>query len=284
MKQSFNYRKIAGRHIRIFLRLFLYLFFCIIMVKISIAFTGVNINNEANRQNTEIEKKTVAKESSNTKEHTGQITGFVYVTKGSGESNILRGQQMFLIRADSLFEEDRILIKHMLDEFSAAFQKGLRLIDEDDTPDEQLIQYGLIGVRLSTFDVLDSLLYNYYSQSSFVSTYTDVDGKYKFSGLPSGTYAIYSRFHTHFDVVYWLVDVKISQNKITKLDLSNYNLTFLKEMFSIDSFEDLKERLERKLILHFERENIHRILQNGKNVGVENFPLRDFFSNLKKDK
>jgi hypothetical protein len=289
MKQSFqhSYRKATGGHMRIFLRLLLYMFFCMLIVRTSIAYSEEKVHKALNRQEVEVKKTTATKELSETKEHKGQITGFVYVTKGSGESDILRGQHIFLIRVDSLFEQERILIENVIKSLASGYDNIL--LTKDHTPLGQAKQYGLIGYMLGGFEALEMSLYNYYSESSFMSTRTNVNGEYQFLGLTAGSYVVYSRLITSFDVAYWLTDVTISSDSVSKLDLSNYNLVFLKKMFSISFLEQIKEDFERNVILYprvfkMRVQEARLLFEQNKIKGFDDPTVHNFFAGLKRDK
>lgn len=117
------------------------------------------------------------------------VTGAVWVTKGSGESDIQRGMKVILCKPGA----------------TEGYQKW----------------------RMGVSPVMPQLVdpYNFVSLHQLSSTTSDVDGKFSFSHVPPGTFYVFAKYESAFSYAVWFVPITVSDCDI-KVDLCNNNFDY----------------------------------------------------------
>jgi hypothetical protein len=116
------------------------------------------------------------------------VTGSAYITRGSGDSIILRDLELFICKPSvvTLWE---------------ATYKGsrtrLQLLNGLVEFEQELPKHVVATAR------------------------TDIDGKFKVTALPAGDYAVFADFSTSSATVCWLIPIKVQPDTPVELTLSN---------------------------------------------------------------
>lgn len=183
----------------------------------------------------------------------GKISGHVYITLGSGESNILRGLEIVLSKATPIFIEKLSKVKahesKILDMVEDVTKKNYRWIEE--LQKKPLLERGSLNLRkdipikldeLSTLGGLikryEILSYAFFHNYADYTTRTNFEGKFEFKDLQQGKYYIYAKYETVLDAGYWLIGVEILQDEsLIEIDLSNHNLLDLKTKMRIEEIK-----------------------------------------------
>jgi len=152
------------------------------------------------------------------------LEGSVFYRKGSGDSVILRSLPIYLFtpeKAGAKYDPSSTRsITDTLDHVAGLEPISLNLtwklrqgMDEDG---------GRTALR-SASDIL-SKMEKYLTGAEYRAT-TNVDGKYKFEGVPAGKYQVVALLDTSTAKGFWYFAVSISNDKTITLDLNNSNIT-----------------------------------------------------------
>lgn len=178
------------------------------------------------------------------------ISGGVWVTKGSGASDVLRGLDIYLCKAelplstfvDGLSKLDatlkaKITIEEELAE-SVKFTKAYKTYKDMANKYRryhQVLQQMLERNDTAKISLLD--LYNYFAiagkenelfpriilASMVQKVTTNVEGKYVIEKVPRGQYVIFSYYGTKSYIIRWMLPVDVSGSEDMKVDLFNEN-------------------------------------------------------------
>ena len=190
-----------------------------------------------------------------------KVFGSIWVTKGSGQSNIIRGQKVYLLKvklSDEVSDDVRNnVLKEMNDHINAIdhqrdpsdsrlMRTSLRenldtviearenLISNDKLKNDINWLFSCIRISQICSEKSQKMIFNHYfgkgetwpeivSHSIVKSAETDVNGRYQFESIPWGEYYVYSMYNDRFSIAEWLVKITVKKSGRFKIDLKNNN-------------------------------------------------------------
>ena len=135
-------------------------------------------------------------------QRTATISGGAWVTKEAGTSDILRGLEIALCKANVKPE-----IRRVRD------NKWRESISKYKTP----IGYWHLNIEAMNAKVASH-------KDCFQVVKTGIEGKYTIPDVPFGTYFIYAPYETSFAKAYWMIPIQVQSNKTIQIDLDNSNM------------------------------------------------------------
>jgi hypothetical protein len=164
----------------------------------------------------------------------GSIKGGAWVTKQAGNSDIVRGMEVVLMR--------KLIKRSLLDKWLMTFEqkKGKNKIIHialssilDAKPDDEVDIRPLLLDCRSTSDTLDQLTEDLAwpaaaLHASETVVVTDIDGKYEIKDVPGNDYYVYASYSTAYNYIDWLIPVTISSPEPLKVDLHNLTARLIK--------------------------------------------------------
>jgi len=190
----------------------------------------------------------------------GTISGHAYITVGSGESNMARGIEVYLIPNSPEFnKKNAILEKNM----AGIISYSNNVLSSMSTNfNEVATGIGNLSAAFYMVKEYKEKSYIFYIGSAKESVKTNFEGEYKFEKIISGDYYIYAKYKTGFNEGHWLVAVSVKPNNITNLDLGNSNFFDEERRFGT------REIIAKKELLADHLEQITRI-RNGNLAAVQ---------------
>lgn len=176
----------------------------------------------------------------------GSLSGGIWLTKGSGESNILRGHEIALCTNDVSIDEFDHLMVMAEEDFQRQWKKHVNVREVAADEAQKLRDR---GVRISTDQMLDMMeknnpealhpkltgfgqlrsalpaIISYVATKAVRVCKSDINGKYELTEIAPGDYQIFASYDTAFSKGFWLIPVSISPGLQSKLDLDNSNMT-----------------------------------------------------------
>lgn len=145
------------------------------------------------------------------------LSGHVYVTLQSGESNIGRGIEVILIKDNEGFKNGQTQIAAVETALKEKINRGTAKATDIDqiNPLSELI--GLAKRHIIEINM-------FYAASAFQKARADIEGFYQFTGIPTGQYYLYARYQTSMDEGHWFVPIILQGGISQEIDLSNHNL------------------------------------------------------------
>jgi hypothetical protein len=140
------------------------------------------------------------------------LTGSIYLVKKSGDSSILRGQEIKIISK----EDSRKLA--LAFENSDHTKKAKNFEDLFSNQPGQMARLYSISFDLALAD---------YQPKIIAQTKSGIDGKYSIKGLPAGEYIIFSILNTSSNFGVWMVSVTVSGAAPQNVDLENSNMRYV---------------------------------------------------------
>lgn len=139
------------------------------------------------------------------------LVGAVYLVKNSGDSSILRGQEISII---SKKDAHKLLEGFENSPLTALAKSTEKLARSGSTTSAAYIRS--FEIELSS------------SRTTLIAkTKSGIDGKYSIKGIPPGEYVILSVLKSTLNFGFWLVPVTIDSAKTITMDLDNSNLAHL---------------------------------------------------------
>lgn len=135
-------------------------------------------------------------------QRTATISGGAWVTKEAGNSDILRGLEIALCKANVRPE-----IKRIRD------NKWRESMIKNKTP---------IGYWHLNIEAMNSKVSS--QKNCFQVVKTGIEGKYIIPDVPFGSYFLYAPYETSVAKAYWMVPVQIKSTKPIQIDLDNSNM------------------------------------------------------------
>lgn len=129
----------------------------------------------------------------------GTITGSAWLTKGSGDSTILRGVEVTLCREEA--REKQGVVEAIVKDFS----------------NYAMPQF----VNLGLFREVDKAIDAVVSPYAITTAKANVDGKFSFSDVRDGNYMLFARFESSNYFAAWLEPVTVHAGQNTTFDLDN---------------------------------------------------------------
>ncbi len=175
-----------------------------------------------------------------------KISGHVYVTLGSGESNIVRGNNVYLIKNTQLFNEKNKKIaaiqKTIISKIANIISNLISGASHGSILEDISYQSGLIcaGKGMAKRHMLESE--KFYSASAQLVVATDVEGGYNFENITPGSYYLYAKYKSSFNEGYWLLHIIIESNN-NKVDLNNSNIIDENNLFSMAVLDSTEQDL-----------------------------------------
>lgn len=156
----------------------------------------------------------------------GKISGYVYITLGSGASNILRGLEVYLIKDTSSFAGKIEKVMEYENKISNVIENALQEVQQNSSSSMSFnnitVNMGKLSSCMGFMKRYEILSNAFFSKSGDYIARTSYEGKFEFRDLHQGKYYIYARYKTALDTGYWLVETEIKQEKpILETDLSN---------------------------------------------------------------
>lgn len=189
------------------------------------------------------------------------ISGGVWVIKGGGASDILRGLDIYLCQSELPKSEVKDILQELSDKFlkeseshersaekqtfladssrnwakkyKAAYDLTQLLLQREDTAKISLEAiHGLIIIANEssyseefTFSNIkgDMILTKLIAKAIVTKATTDIDGKYQIENISGGEYVLYAISMSSFSIIDWMVPVEIKQEENIKIDLYNQN-------------------------------------------------------------
>ena len=177
----------------------------------------------------------------------GSIKGSAWVVRNNGESVLLRGEQICLYKDAAVdAEKVRVLCNASLDKAQSEADRDRRIYGKEVGTEEVDRITRLIAEANSALAAIKGRptvgLYEAYAllesaelangqhyvslidlTAAFKITNVDVDGHYRFDGVPSGKYFLGASFMPSSGHVIWFVPIEVPADKEATFDLFNAN-------------------------------------------------------------
>ena len=141
----------------------------------------------------------------------GSISGGAWVTKGGGQSDILRGIEVALCKGST---------KEMIEKERDVKIAAEVAIVKQDSPDIEPLAY----MEYNRYDLLPLKEMNEVAAKNAIKVVkTNIDGKYLFEEVPYGYYILYAYCESSFSKIYWLIPIKVASRKTINMDFDNSN-------------------------------------------------------------
>jgi len=157
----------------------------------------------------------------------GELKGGAWITKKVGNSDIVRGMDVVLVRR----EIKRALIDKWLERFKQERSTNdvvwtrLGPIRRAEPEDEVDVEPLLVNARWRDQPMRelseDMLWPAIVVLGMEAHTITDIDGKYEFRNVTGGDYYLFASYSTEYSYIDWLVPVSIRDPEALKIDLYN---------------------------------------------------------------
>jgi hypothetical protein len=133
---------------------------------------------------------------------TGTISGGAWVTKEGGNSDILRGLEIVLCKANVKSELVKI---------------------RDNKWRESMVKYKTSSGYLHlNMNAMNSKVAAH--KDCFRIVKTGIEGKYTIADVPFGSYLLYAPYETSFSKAYWMIPVEVDSSQPLQIDLDNSNM------------------------------------------------------------
>jgi hypothetical protein len=164
-----------------------------------------------------------------------ELSGGAWLVKEDGQSEILRGIDIFLCR--STFERDvaseiRTIVitrQRAIGEMTRVGQAGLSHGESAYSATMRKINLIAVQAFQAETDALTAMNRKA-SQSALKATKTGVDGRYTLSNVADGSFTLFAAFQYNSALGCWLVPVSVQGGVTIPLDLENSNLTMTEFM------------------------------------------------------
>jgi hypothetical protein len=163
------------------------------------------------------------------------LTGGAWVIKGGGQSDILRGLSIFVLRSELARREldDAVAEMKRQPDFEDFGESAVRLASRP--PDDRIdLQWYLNAVRYRKHSDdsnnkkmlqirYDTVWPKFVKAALVAEAETNIDGKYKVPEIKGGKYLVYALHETRFGLIEWLLPLEIKRPGEVTLDLYNKN-------------------------------------------------------------
>jgi hypothetical protein len=164
----------------------------------------------------------------------GEISGGAWLTKKIGNSDIVRGMEVVLLRR----EIKRSLIDKSLEQFKKergekhiihiAFSPISRAEPEDEVDIKPLLEDARSSTQRMSELSADLLWPVIVLLTMEAHTVTSIDGKYELKNVKGGDYYLFASNTTEYSYVDWLVPVSVRDAEPLKIDLYNQTARHIK--------------------------------------------------------
>jgi hypothetical protein len=152
------------------------------------------------------------------------------LVKKTGESEILRGIDVFLCSANakSAIDREGSQVVEADNQLGEELTGALKLPPNADVPELQNSMYKLQRLRLRSFRRLTdgmTAIRRVAEQNALMAIKTGVDAKYQFAEVPAGSYVLFATFKFDFVAGCWEIPIAVRDSKTIQLNLENSNMT-----------------------------------------------------------
>lgn len=179
----------------------------------------------------------------------GKASGHIYVTLGSGESQIVRGAEVFLIQKNEIFLKGLLQLEKVKLQIATDAEKifkemnAIRNSDrgigyKNDDMRKKIEELAIVRHDAMEFIEKNEEFLKGLSKEKAKATY---EGEYTFQNIPVGEYFVFSKYQTNFNNGYWIVPVSIEQNQAVTADLDNQNMEDAKRILRLERMEQERD-------------------------------------------
>jgi hypothetical protein len=164
------------------------------------------------------------------------VVGGAWITKGGGQSDILRGLSIYVLRSEVARRrlDAAVIVMQQQPDFDkfGADAKDLPTRPPDDRVDLERVFKGvrhrndsnLSSSSAKMIRIKKDVVWPQIALAALVTAVkTDIDGKYKIPKIKGGNYLVYAVSETSFSTIEWLVPLEIDRPEEVNLDLYNEN-------------------------------------------------------------